>query len=168
MSEPIKAPDHIVQAHEKVAADVPATEIANQFADAMLENLHESGRRKVRVRTITCEDAAKNLEDIFDDIQTRFHDEWDWIRAAFSLEVLMTTIRGFQETPTSTIPIAAASEGVKRPHQRAHGDVERGFKSCYAQDEADAYITSLKSQLAAKDAEIEQLKVEVVELARAR
>jgi hypothetical protein len=35
-----------------------------------------------------------------------------------------------------------------RPHQRAHGDVQRGFVSCYAQDEADAYMDHLEQQIA--------------------
>ena len=45
-------------------------------------------------------------------------------------------------------PDPKVEQVAKRPHQRAHGDVERGFVSCYAQPDADALFDSQDERIA--------------------
>lgn len=40
------------------------------------------------LKPMTDKEAAAKLREIFDDLQTRFHDQWDWMDAEFSLQVL--------------------------------------------------------------------------------
>lgn len=42
------------------------------------------------------EAAIDDLNKIFEDLQGRFHDEWDWMRACFCVEVLKCTIEDLQ------------------------------------------------------------------------
>jgi hypothetical protein len=39
-------------------------------------------------KPMTDTDAAAELRRIFDDLQTRFYDQWDWLDAEFSLQVI--------------------------------------------------------------------------------
>lgn len=47
----------------------------------------------IQHKVITVDDAEAGMKEIFDDLQTRHHDDWDWLNAHFYLEVLMTTLR---------------------------------------------------------------------------
>jgi len=49
------------------------------------------------LKPMTAEDASAKLLSIFDDLQTRFHDQWDWMDADFSLMVLEAHLRAARE-----------------------------------------------------------------------
>lgn len=43
---------------------------------------------KIQVRHVTLEDAIKGLSDIHADVQSKFHDKWDHMRAGFLVDVI--------------------------------------------------------------------------------
>jgi uncharacterized Zn finger protein (UPF0148 family) len=49
------------------------------------------------LKPMTDKDAAAKLREIFNDLQTRFHDQWDWMEAGFSLMVLETYLESVTE-----------------------------------------------------------------------
>src|SRR6185437_4643299 len=71
----------------------------------------------------TPESAIAKLHEIFKDLQTRFHDQWDWMDAEFSVEVLKAAI---DELRQSTLP-ATATEG--QPFQDALMAAQERYES---------------------------------------
>lgn len=59
----------------------------------------------IKIIPVDDNDAIAGLNRIFDDLQTRFHDEWDWMNAGFYVEILRCTIEDLREQqPTSPEP----------------------------------------------------------------
>ena len=44
----------------------------------------------IRTKILTVEEVFAALEKIHDDVQTKFHDQWDWMNASFYVEALKT------------------------------------------------------------------------------
>jgi hypothetical protein len=53
----------------------------------------------LQMRVVTTADAIAGLDEIFRDLQTRFHDQWNWIDAAFYVECLRCTIEDLTARP---------------------------------------------------------------------
>lgn len=62
----------------------------------------EEAKMGIKIIPVDDNDAIAGLNRIFDDLQTRFHDEWDWMNAGFYVEILRCTIEDLREQQSAS------------------------------------------------------------------
>lgn len=84
-------------------------------------------RAGIKINLVTWQDAVAGLERIFADLRSpdRFHDQWDWMKAGFYLNILKAEI---EESQPSTLPQSS---------QQA-----RGFEELGSLEDIAVYIES--------------------------
>lgn len=89
--------------HDAISeVDTKGAAPASARADALLRQLYESDGQPfvapvtsatmVQHHVITTADAFAGLDEIFRDLQTRFHNQWNWMDAVFYVECLRSAI----------------------------------------------------------------------------
>jgi hypothetical protein len=93
---------------------------------------------KIHCKNIDAATAVRKLRTIHDDVQGKFHDQWDWMGADFCVEVLATLFTALEaQVAALTEQLRLLSQPVSDEEFKVHsyplrGPVGIGYTGCFA------------------------------------